>query len=305
MPRLYLHTLIGAIGGWIGWMLFGELCSPSWSWQTLALTSGLIIGACIGLGLAAIEALVDQSLIRFLRYGAVGIVLGGLGGAAGCYLGEWVNYSIVASAGAKGTLATLGAILARVLGWALFGCAVGMCEGVALFSRRKIAYGAIGGGLGGALGGLLFGILLTVIQPGETSYLWGQALGLAILGALIGLLRALVEQVFKPAAIRVVQGWHEGREYPLVKDRTVLGRDEAVDILLLRDMAVVKRHALLRREGGKYLLQRLEGSPQDTRVNEQVVQDQLEVQNGDRIQLGATVVRMVMRSAAPNTNPKR
>lgn len=297
LRRLYLHAMIGAIGGWIGWMLFGEWCSPDWSWHTLALCAGLIIGACIGLGLAAIEALVDQSLIRFVRYGAVGIVLGGLGGAAGCWLGEWVNYSIVATIGAKGTVATVGSVLARMLGWALFGCAVGMCEGVALLSRRKIIYGAIGGSLGGALGGVVFGVLLAAFQPGETSYLWGQALGLVILGALIGLLRALVEEVLKPAAIRVVQGWHEGREYPLVKDRTVLGRDEAVDILLLRDMAVVKRHAMLCRDGKRYLLQRLEGSPQDTRVNEQIVQDQHEVQHGDKIQLGSTVVRMVMKQA--------
>lgn len=295
LKRIYLHTMIGALGGWLGWMLFSEWCSPGWSWHVLALFGGMIIGSCIGLGLAAVEAMIDQSLIRFLRYGAVGIVLGGLGGAAGCWLGEWVNYSIVSTAGAGGVLATIGSVLARMLGWALFGCAVGMSEGVAAFSKRKMMYGAIGGSVGGALGGLFFGVLLAAMQPGETSYLWGQAFGLVLLGALIGMLRALVEEVLKPAAIRVVRGWHEGREYPIVKERTVLGRDEAVDILLLRDMAVVKRHALLKREGARYMLQRLEGTPQDTRVNEQVVNDQLEVQNGDRIQLGATVVRFQFR----------
>lgn len=297
LRRIYLHTMMGMLGGWLGWMLFGEWCSKDWSWQVIALAGGMLIGACIGLALAVVEALVDQSLIRFIRYGAVGIVLGGLGGAAGCWLGEWVNYSIVATAGAGGVLATLGSILARMLGWAFFGCAVGMAEGVAAFSKRKMLYGAIGGSLGGALGGLFFGTLLAAYQPGETSYLWGQAFGLVLLGALIGLLRALVEEVLKPAAIRVVRGWQEGREYPIVKEKTLLGRDEAVDILLLRDMAVVKRHAILRREGPRYWLQRLEGSPQDTRVNEQVVNDQLEVQNGDRIQLGATVVRMVLRTS--------
>ncbi|MFO0814553.1 MAG: FHA domain-containing protein [Gemmatales bacterium] len=295
VQRIYLHTMIGGLGGWLGWMLFGEWCDPNWSWHTLALMAGLIIGSCIGLGLAAVDALVDQSLIRFIRYGAVGILLGGLGGAAGCWLGEWVNYSIVATSGTGGLLAKAGSIVARMMGWALFGCAVGMSEGVAAYSRRKMQYGAIGGALGGALGGLFFGILLAALQPGESSYLWGQALGLVLLGALIGLLRALVEEVLKPAAIRVVQGWHEGREYSVVKERTLLGRDEAVDILLLRDMAVMKRHAILKRDGGRYWLQRLDGSAQDTRVNDQVVNDQMEVQNGDRIQLGATVIRMVLK----------
>ena len=104
-----------------------------------------------------------------------------------------------------------------------------------------------------------------------------------------------MEEVLKPAAIRVVQGWHEGREYSVVKERTLLGRDEAVDILLLRDMAVMKRHAILKRDGGRYWLQRLDGTAKDTRVNDQVVNDQMEVQNGDRIQLGATVIRMVLK----------
>ncbi|HMO34942.1 MAG TPA: FHA domain-containing protein [Gemmatales bacterium] len=297
--RIYLHTLIGAIGGWIGWMLFGEICSPDWNWQQLALSSGLIIGACIGLGLAVIEAIIDQSLIRFLRYGAVGIILGGLGGATGCYLGEWVNYSIVVSAGATGKLAMVGTILARMLGWALFGAAVGICEGVAVLSHRKILYGLIGGSLGGALGGLLYGLLLVVLKPGESTYLWGQSLGLALLAALIGLLRALVEEAFKPATLRILQGWHEGREYPIIKDRTVLGREETVDILLLRDMAVMKQHALLKRSSDRFFLQRLHGSPQDTRVNDVLVEDEIEIKTGDRIQLGATTLRFICHNSTP------
>ncbi|MBL8821454.1 MAG: FHA domain-containing protein [Planctomycetia bacterium] len=295
--RIYLHTMMGALGGWFGWMLFSEWCSPSWSWHVLALTGGLLIGACIGLGLAVVEALADRSLVRLVRRGAVGIVLGGLGGAIGCWLGEWINYIIVSNTGAGSTLAIAGSVLARMLGWAFFGCTVGMSEGIALMSRRKIIYGVIGGSLGGALGGLFFGILLATYQPGETSYIWGQALGLVLLGALIGMLRSLVEEVMKPAALRVLQGWHEGREYAIVNERTVLGRDEAVDILLLRDMAVMKRHALLRRDGQRYWLQRLDGPSQDTRVNDQLVNDQLELQNGDRIQLGATVVRFQQKSA--------
>lgn len=295
LRRIYLHTVMGMLGGWLGWMLLSECCSPTWSWQWTALLGGMLIGACIGFALAVVEPLVDQSLTRFVRFGAVGIVLGGLGGAVGCWLGEWVNYSLVATAGTGSKLATFSSVLARMLGWAFFGCAVGMAEGVAAYSQKKIWYGLLGGSLGGALGGLFFGTMLATYQPGETSYLWGQALGLVLLGALIGLLRSLVEEALKPAAIHVVQGWQEGREYPIVKEKTVLGRDEAVDILLLRDMTVVKRHALLRRDGPRYWLERLDGSPQDTRVNDQMVHEQHAVLQGDRIQLGATIVKMVLR----------
>ena len=56
VQRIYLHTMIGGLGGWLGWMLYGEWCDPAWSWHTLALLAGLLIGSCIGLGLAAVEA---------------------------------------------------------------------------------------------------------------------------------------------------------------------------------------------------------------------------------------------------------
>jgi hypothetical protein len=295
--RIYLYAIIGALGGWLGWMLFGELCSKDWPWHEQALLGGALIGACIGFGISSLEAIRDRSFLRFLRFGAVGVVLGGLGGAVGCWLGEWVNYLIVTTAGATGFFAQAGIVIARMLGWGLFGCAVGIAEGVAAQSRRKMVYGVIGGSLGGGLGGLLFGLFLVAYRPGEVSYLWGEAIGLVVLGALIGALRALVEEVMKPAAVRIVQGWHEGREYPVVKERTILGRDEAVDILLLRDMAVAKRHAALRRDGERFLLQRMEGPAQDTRINDRVIDDQGPLQDGDRIQLGATVIRFLLRSA--------
>ncbi len=296
LRRIYLHAMIGALGGWLGWMLFGELCNKDWSWHQQALIGGALIGACIGCGIAALEAILDRSLLRFLRFAAVGMVLGGLGGAAGCWLGEWVNYVIVSGAGATGFLAQLGSVVARILGWSFFGLAVGISEGVAAGSKRKMIYGAIGGTLGGAVGGLVFGLLLVMFQPGETSYLWGQAIGLVILGLLIGALRALVEEVMKPAAIRIVLGWQEGREHPVVKERTILGRDEAADILLLRDMAVAKRHAALCREGTRFVLQRLDGPVSDTRINDHTVDDRHQLQHGDKIQLGSTVARFLYRT---------
>jgi len=294
--RIYLHALVGALGGWLGWMLFGELCSKDAPWQVNALLGGALIGACIGYCIAAVEGFLDRSLLRFLRLAAVGIVLGALGGAAGFYAGDYVNLLIVSAAGAGSTLAQFCHVLARMLGWALFGLAVGMSEGIATRSRRKVKYGAIGGSLGGALAGMTFGILL-LMMPREASYLWGQALGLLILGGLIGALRALVEEVMKPAAVRVVLGWQEGREYSVTKEQTVLGRDEAVDVLLLRDRAVAKRHALLRRDGPRFWLQRLDAPPQDLRVNDRPIDDQVEVRDGDRIQLGSTVIRFLSRQA--------
>ena len=46
--------------------------------------------------------------------------------------------------------------------------------------------------------------------------------------------------VFQPASVKVLRGWQEGREYPLDKPANLLGRDEHADIALFRDMKVEK-----------------------------------------------------------------
>src|SRR5262249_59197757 len=94
-------------------------------------------------------------------------------------------------------------------------------------------------------------VTVQTVQAGGESVLrllWG-ALGLVILGACIGGFSALVQGVFQPAHVKVLRGWQEGREYPLEKAATLLGRDEQADIALFRDMKVEKKHAVIQRQG--------------------------------------------------------
>ncbi len=118
-----------------------------------------------------------------------------------------------------------------------------------------------------------------------------------ILGASIGSLSALVQGVFQPASVKVMRGWQEGREYPLDKNDSLLGRDEHADIALFRDMRVEKKHAFIRREGARYILKN-NGAPADfTLVNGEQVASFRELQDGDRIQLGNVVLRFQARAA--------
>ena len=80
------------------------------------------------------------------------------------------------------------------------------------------------------------------------------AVGLLILGACIGSLSAFVQGVFQPASVKVMRGWQEGREYPLDKADNRVGRDEHADIALFRDMQVEKLHAVIQRDGKRYVL---------------------------------------------------
>ncbi len=97
--------------------------------------------------------------------------------------------------------------------------------------------------------------------------------------------------------MRVLRGWQEGREYPLEKPETLLGRAEHADIALFRDMKVQKEHCLIKRNREKYLLVNNGAPPEVTLVNDRPVPHTCELQDGDRIQLGNVLLRFQLRAA--------
>jgi MFS family permease len=306
--RIYYNAIFGGLGGLIGWLLFSVFVDTRWIDAAFesdfaratvqALTTGAIIGAMIGYFVVSVDAIIDRAVLRFARHAFYGVTLGAVGGALGNWIGEWVNFVLVGTTGyQERSWAPVVIVLARGLGWMVFGLAIGCSEALAARSLGKFSYGAIGGSLGGLIGGAIFGGLMLALGKDESSYTWGQAVGLVILGAAIGSLTSLVEQVLKPAALRVLRGWQEGREYPLIKPASVVGRDEAADILLLRDMKVEKRHVIIHRRGDRFILVNNQAPAQHTLVNNQPVVQACELKDGDRIQLGNVVLRFQRRAA--------
>jgi hypothetical protein len=173
-----------------------------------------------------------------------------------------------------------------------------MSEGIAARSLGKFSYGTLGGAIGGLVGGFLYGLFVEVNRASAESggYLFG-ALGLVIMGACIGSLTALVKAVFQPANVKVMRGWQEGREYPLDKIATLIGRHEHADIALFRDMKVEKQHAYIRRLGNRYVLFNNNAPAEHTLVNETQVRQAVDLQDGDRIQLGNVILRFQLKAA--------
>jgi hypothetical protein len=305
LVRVYFNAVFGALGGLLGWLLFGIFGDKTSSTATQQVLGGALIGGFIGYLVVSVDALRDRSALRFVRQAAVGVVLGGLGGIVGFWIGEQVNYYLVGGllslrSGEGTTLRTIGEVLSRGLGWMFLGVAVGISEGLAARSLGKLSYGTIGGAIGGFLGGTLFGLLKVLERSGDGSgHVIGGALGLVILGGCIGALSALVQGVLQPASLRVLRGWQEGREYPLLKQGSVVGRDEAADIPLFRDMKIEKRHALIQRQGSGFVFQNTNAPPENTRVNDEPVIREHRLRDGDRIQLGGVVLRFQMRDAGP------
>jgi hypothetical protein len=308
LSRIYFNAVFGALGGLLGWLLFGVFGNRAAStehamlfltWEHLNwLLGGVLIGGVIGFFVVSVDAIRDQAPIRFARLASYGMMLGAVGGMLGMLVGEGVNLLLQ-----KG--AFLLQMLGRGLGWMLLGVAIGMSEGIAARSMGKFSYGALGGAIGGFLGGMLFHVFYHFNrQFASTTYLW-SALGLVILGACIGSLSALVQTIFQPASVRVLRGWQEGREYALDKSQNLLGREEHADIALFRDMRVEKRHAYIRQQNGRYVLVNHGAPPQYTLVNDMPVTGALELADGDRIQLGNVLLRFQLRAAAIRPKPRK
>jgi hypothetical protein len=315
LARIYFNAVFGALGGLLGWLLFGVFGSKNpgahvvvslgftgiTSEDVNALLGGAIIGGTIGYFVVSVEAIRDRSLVRFARLASYGVLLGAVGGALGMWIGDEVNYFLIRLLG-QNALVTM---LARGLGWLFLGVAIGMSEGIAARSLGKFSYGALGGAIGGFIGGALFALFyLLASRSLSTTYFW-NAMGLVILGACIGSLSALVQAVFQPASVKVMRGWQEGREYPLEKPASLLGRDEHADIALFRDMKVEKKHASIKRLDGRYVFVNHGAPPQQTLLNGSPVPSARELQDGDRIQLGNVLLRFQLRAAVNRVRARR
>src|SRR5262245_57954542 len=179
LVRLHHDAVCGALGGLLGWMLFGVVGDRAASGDDLGVTlqlllGGALIGGLIGYFVVSVEALRDRSLPRFARLGTYGVLLGAAGGALGMLVGDWVNYKLVGPPGNNpGVGYYLSGMVIRGLGWMFLGVAVGVSEGIAARSLGKLSYGTLGGAVGGFVGGCFFGLcyLVTVqtVQAGGES----------------------------------------------------------------------------------------------------------------------------------------
>src|SRR5258708_20182895 len=107
--------------------------------------------------------------------------------------------------------------------------------------------------LGGAMGGLFYRRLTSPFPQA-----FGRAIAIIILGALIGFFIGLVGELLKRGWLMVVRSQsrnaREGREYPLSKPVTIIGRAEESDIGLFGDQSVLGHHAIIRREGKNFVI---------------------------------------------------
>jgi hypothetical protein len=274
-------AVAGALGAVLGLFFYTELVRPFPTlrqadalWWARNVVAGGCLGGLIGFFLNAAEPFRDGAPFKLARTGTWGCLSGAIGGAIGLVVGELVLGGL------------RGGVLGRAVSWSILGLAIGASQGLAYRSRQRLLFGLLGGGLGGLGGGFLFETLRTGLG---NRYDLSQGLGVAVLGGGLGLALAFVEQVLRRAWVVVLNGRQEGRSYLLGSSRSAIGLDERAAVGLFGDKAIVRRHAEIERAGGRFLLRELDGAGR-TRVNGKAVGGDVPLADGDRIELGHTLL---------------
>jgi VWFA-related protein len=295
MPRLSHKTLLygatGALGGSTAWAFVLALSGALRSGLLPEMFLGALTGMFIGGSLWSHEALTGRQFKAALKRAAYGAIAGTLGGAVGAGLGNTV-FSLLGRyvADLGGFRASLGIALAAALGWAVLGAAVGASGGLMIRSRERARYGLTGGSIGGLFGGLLFNYI-------SATNIWSALAALFLLGLCIGSFVSLIEEVFVSAKVKVIKGRHIGREFPLLKELNVIGRDDRSDVCLSGAEGVGMRHAFIKRKNGSYVIEQGEGGT-GVYVNHTATKNS-RLNDGDVIRVGSIILMFsAMRKAA-------
>lgn len=275
--QAYDLALAGAIGAVFGLFFYVEAIRTQSVWVRDAL-AGLLIGGAIGYALNAAGPLRDGAWLTLARSTTWGALAGAIGGAVGLVLGEVVLGSF------------RGGLIGRAMSWSVLGLGIGMGQGIAYWSRQKLAFGLLGGGLGGFVGGWLFEWLR---QAMGDRYDIGQGVGVALLGGGLGLGLALVEQALRRAWVQVLNGRQEGRSYLLGRGASALGLDERAAVGLFGDPTVARQHAEILGGPGGFTLRAVDGKAR-TALNGRPISGEERLADGDTIELGVT--RLVFRN---------
>ena len=286
--ELWFKAMAGLAGGAIGWIpveivSHGQSLTEAQSTGRLVagmLSMAILAGAIGGLILAAEGKTIEltaQAKRRFWRGFVICFVLS----IPASILSDLAFSAILAAGGwgvdRAGSLAYM--ILARVTGWTLMGLMLGVGVGLAAFSLKNIANGAIGGFIGGFAGGILFDAVGAVSQTGLASRL----IGLAAIGLAIGLFIGLVQELTKTAWVAVEAGRLRGRQFRLEGAAAMVGRAEENAVGLFGDPGVQPRHAVIERTGAAYSIRNL-AVQQGTLVNGNRVET-APLHDGDRIKI--------------------
>lgn len=287
---LYQRCIFGALGGLLAWGLLGLLAPASGSDLAIAAWNGGIVGLAIGACCGAWDGVFRN---RSPRRAAIGAAIGAAVGAVGGVVGLAIGQQLYSAAG--------NGFVARALGWALFGAAVGVAEGLARRSPAKIAYGCYGGFLGGLVGGSAYQWVVEKASfwfARENAQAIGSAVGLMLLGLFVSGFIGLVEDLLRSAWLTFSSGRLEGQSRTLDARRpNCIGRSDAADICILGDPNLAQQHARIVCDDGSYYVEAVDGAIQYGQGPRLAAVVRQQLQPGDIIAFGSARATFHLGSA--------
>ncbi len=296
--ELAFKALAGLAGGFVGWIpvelvSHGRRITQAESTLEVVATyvAMLILSALIGGFVNAAEEQTLQTTPAAVRRFVRGAVICGLLSLPVTYYSNLVFTKVLLAGGWNvnhpGSIGYL--LVGRLLGWMLMGLMLGLGVGAAEFSLKSMVKGAAGGWVGGFIGGLAFDVLQM-----STSGLVPRLIGFTAIGLAIGFFIGLVQELTKTAWLTVEAGRLRGRGFRLEGRLATVGRAEENVVGLFGDPAVQPRHAVIEKQGERYLLRSL-AVQQGTLVNGTRVES-AELHDGDKIAIGGYVLSFHMRA---------
>lgn len=255
-----------------------------------------VVAAMVSMAIGMADGIVCRAPRRILLAGAVGLVVGFLGGFVSHIIANLVYMPLTTMATAQhgdaaGGMTTLGFLMqtgGRGLAWCLVGMAMGLAQGIALRSTRLLIYGFLGGVIGGLLGGLLFDpVQFLIVGADSPSAHWSRLIGLLVIGGAVGAMIGVVELLARDAWLRMVQGPLAGKEFVIFKDIMHLGSSPRSEIYLFNDPQVEPQHATIRSVGDNYEIE-CDARTHGLLVNGRPMQ-RGRLHHGDQIEIGRTV----------------
>ena len=238
------------------------------------------LGLFMGLG----EGVFYGSKEKAVQYAAMGAGISLAIGFISGYIAQWM-YSVMLTDSAS----DFASAFIRGLGWAIMGLGVGISVGLIKPEKKRMLFCALGGTGGGFAGGFLFNFITGAVSMGEDDTgILARAIGIIIMGLLIGLGIGLLEQFAKQAWLKVIRGEFEGKEYLVFAGTTSIGNNGKNTIVLFKDKLVGPHHCDIKMEGSKYVLIDC-GTPMGTVVNGNRVARHI-LRQGDAIAIGNSVL---------------
>ena len=293
--RSYYYFILGAAGSLTGWYLTAMYLSTVEQLRERAIF-GALLGGFLGLALAAYDGLKTRSIGRFMRYGSIGLITGGVAGAFALMLAEYTLGEAKSRLGQSQSV--WGSLLIRLFCWLMFAAVVGL--GAVINKGTQLYKGVLGGLVGGLLGGLLYEIP-RITNHGQSTPSIITPISLALLGGAVGCSVALVTTALRKAWIEVTDGKMKGETYDLSKfvDPRMRAKSEGVIgsggcfIRIPGDPGVQSRHAKIHLVDGAptlTVIPEAQKTGAQTFVNGRNIPTSVPLSNGDRIRVGSTTL---------------